>query len=54
MQENWENWMLAGEGIVDGAANEPSQGLVAEWLFDIYTSIPGQMMRNAWMKTGFE
>ncbi len=47
--------MLESEGFVDGAAKEPSpsQKLVAEWLIDVYTSIPGQTVRNEWMKTGF-
>ena len=46
--------MLEGEGIVDGAAKEPLWKLVAEWLIDVYTSVPGQMVRNALMKTCFE
>jgi len=46
--------MLEGAGFVDGAAKEPLQKLVAEWLVDVSTSIPGQTIRNAWMKTGFE
>jgi hypothetical protein len=28
MQEKWENWMLVGELIFDGAAKEPLQKLV--------------------------
>ena len=46
--------MLEGDGIVDGATKEPLQKLVAEILVDVYTNIPGQMVRNARMKTGFE
>jgi hypothetical protein len=41
MQEKWEHWMLEGDGIVNGAAKEPSRKLVAEWLVDIYNNIPG-------------
>ena len=33
---------------------EPLQMLVVEWLLDVYISIPGQMVRNALIKTGFE
>ena len=54
MPEKLENWMLEGEGIVEGAAKEPSWKLVAKWLVDVYTSIPGQTVRNSWMRTGFE
>jgi hypothetical protein len=46
--------MLEGEGIVNGAAKEPSRKLVAEWPVDVYTNIPGQMVKNAWMKKGYE
>ena len=46
--------MLEGEGIVNGAAKEPSPKLVAEWLVDVYNNIPGQTVRNAWMKKGYE
>jgi hypothetical protein len=35
MQEKWEDWMLEGEGIVNGAAKEPSRKLFAEWLVDV-------------------
>ena len=46
--------MLEGEEIVDGAAKETSWKFVAEQLVDVYTSIPGQVVRNAWMKTVFK
>ena len=39
MQEKWEDWMLEGEGIVDGAAKGPTQKLVAEWIVDVYNNI---------------
>ena len=54
MQEIWEDWMLEGEGIVNGAVKEPSCKLVAEWHVDVYTNILGQTARNAWMKKGYE
>ena len=40
--------------IVDGAAKEPSRKLVAEWIVEVYWSIPQEISRNAWMKKGFE
>jgi hypothetical protein len=54
MQEKWEDMMLEGEGILNGAAKEPSRKLVVEWLVDVYSNIPGQSVRNAWMKKGHE
>ena len=30
MREKWEDWMLEGDGIINGAAKEPSCQLVAE------------------------
>jgi hypothetical protein len=39
--------MLDREGIVDGGSKEPSWKLVVEWLVDVYTSTPGQMVRKA-------
>ncbi len=46
--------MSEGEGNVEGSAKEPSKKLVAEWPVDDYTSIPGQVIRNAQLKTGFK
>ena len=54
MREKWENWMVAEDGIVNGVAKKPSRKLVAEWLTDVYMNLPGQTVRNAWMKTGFQ
>jgi hypothetical protein len=54
MREKWEDWMLEGEGIVDGVAKEPTRKLVAEWLVSVYTNMSGQTVRNAWMKKGYE
>ena len=47
MREKWEDWMLDGEGIVNGVAKEPSRKMVAEWLLDVYKNIPGKIARNA-------
>jgi hypothetical protein len=47
IQEKWVDRMLDREGIVDGAAKETSWKLVVEWLVDVYTSTPGQMVRKA-------
>ncbi len=49
-----ETWMVAGDRIVDDVAKEPSRKLVIEWLIDVYINLPGQTVRNAWMKKGFE
>jgi hypothetical protein len=54
MRDKWEDWMIEGEGIVDGAAKEPSRKLVAEWVLEVYNNFPAQTARNAWMKTGYE
>jgi hypothetical protein len=52
MRERWEGWMMNG-GIVEGKAKEPTRKQVAEWLVDSYTTIPVQIARNAWLKTGY-
>jgi len=44
---------MAGEGVVNGIAKEPSCQQVAEWLVDAYANIPNQVARNAWMKNGY-
>ena len=54
MRDKWEDWMIEGEGIVDGAAKEPSRKLVAEWVLAVYNNFPAQTARNAWMKQGYE
>ena len=46
--------MLEGEGIVVVTVKEPSWRLVVKGLVDVYTSIPGQAVRNLWMKAGFK
>ena len=54
MREKWEDWMLEGDGLVNGAAKEPTQKLVAEWVWVAYNSIPNQTANNAWLKKDFE
>ena len=54
MRDQWEDWMIEREGIVDGAAMEPPRKLVAEWVLDVYNNFPVQTARNAWMKKEFE
>ena len=54
MRDKWEDWMIEGEGIVNGAAKELSRKLVAKWVLDIYDNFPVQTARNAWMKKGYE
>jgi hypothetical protein len=54
MGKKWEEWMLTGGGIVNGFAKEPSRQLVAEWVVDVYTKLPAQIVRKAWMKTGYK
>ena len=54
LREKWENWMVDGEGIVDGQAMEPSQQMIAEWLVEVYNNIPEEMGQNAWKKRGYE
>jgi len=53
MREKWEDWMLDGEGIVNGVAMETSRKMVAEWLLDVYKNIPSKIARNSWMKWGY-
>ena len=50
----WEEWMLDGDGLLNGVAKEPSRKMVAEWLLDVYKNFAGQTARNAWMKKGYE
>jgi hypothetical protein len=54
MREKWEDWMVTGEGMVNGSAKEPTRQLVAEWAVEVYKTIPAQTVRNSWMKKGFE
>jgi hypothetical protein len=54
MREKWEDWMLDGDGLVNGAAKEPTRKVVAEWVLEAYNSIPNQTAKNAWLKKEFE
>ncbi len=54
MREKWEDWMIDGEGIVNGVVKEPSRKMVSEWLLDIYKEIPRKTARNAWINRGYE
>ncbi len=54
MMEQWEDWMYAGGGVVEGVAKTPSRKLVAEWIIDTYKVIMEETARNAWRKKGFE
>jgi hypothetical protein len=54
MRKKWENWMVMGEGIVNGIAKEPTRQLVAEWAVEVYKNLPAQTVRNSWRKSGFE
>jgi hypothetical protein len=54
MQQKWENWMVVGDGIVNGVAKEPMRQLVAEWVVDVYKNLLAHTVRNASMKSGFE
>jgi hypothetical protein len=50
----WENWMVIGEGIVDGRAKEPFRKMIAEWLAEVYNNIPEEIGWNAWKKRDYE
>jgi hypothetical protein len=54
LREKWEEWMTEGGGIADGTSKEPTRKMVAEWLVEVYNSLPDGMVRNSWKKTGFE
>ena len=54
MRDKWEDWMIEGEGIVNGATKEPSRKLVAERVLDVYNNFPVQNARNELMKEGYE
>ena len=48
----WEDWMIEGEGITNGAVKDPSRKLVAKWVLDVYNNFPMKTARNAWLKKG--
>ena len=43
----WEEWMVDGDGIVNGQAKEPSRKMVADWLMEVYNNIPETIGINA-------
>ena len=54
LHQKWEDWMMEGDGIVDGVAKEPSCKMMVEWVLQVYESIPEAIGRNAWKKQGYE
>jgi hypothetical protein len=54
LRQKWEDWMMEGDRIVDGVAKEPSHKMVAEWIVQVYESIPEAIGRNAWKKQVYE
>ena len=54
MTGQWEDWMYAGGGVVEGVTNTPSRKLVAEWILGTYKAISEEMGQNAWRKKGYE
>jgi hypothetical protein len=46
--------MVAGDGIIDGIAKEPTRQVLAEWVVDVYKNLPEETVQNALMKSGFE
>ncbi len=54
MREKWEDWMIDGDGLVNGVAKEPSRIMVAEWSLEVHNNTSGQTARTAWTKKGYE
>ena len=54
LHQKWEDLMMEGDGIVDGVAKEPSRKMVAEWVDQVYESIPEEIGQNTWKKQGYE
>ena len=54
LRGKWEEWMVEGDGIVNGQAKEPSRKMVAEWVTEVYSNIPETVGINAWKKEGYE
>ena len=54
MREKWDDWMIDGDGLVNGVAKEPSRIMVVESVWEIYNNIEGQTVRNAWIKKGYK
>jgi hypothetical protein len=38
------------EGIIDGVAKEPTQKMVAQWLVEVYSTMPEVIGRSTWMR----
>ena len=54
MREKWEDWMLEGAGIVDGATKELTQKLIAQWIVDVYNNIWDGMLGRRKALNGFK
>ena len=54
LSQKWEDWMMEGDGIVDGVAKEPSCKMVVEWVIPVYESIPEEIRQNAQKKQGYD
>ncbi len=54
LRGKWEEWMVEGNGIVDGQSKEPSRQMIAEWVAAVYQNIPENVGVNAWKKHGYE
>ena len=54
LHQKWEDWMMEGEGIVEGVVKEQSCKLVAEWIVEVHSNIPEEVAQNAWKNTGYE
>ena len=50
----WEDWMTDGAGICNRIAKEPNRKQVVEWLLEAYTTMPTEIVRNAWKKEDYE
>ena len=54
LRVKWEEWMVDGDGIVNGQAKQPSCKMVADWLMQVYNNIPETIGINAWKKEVYE
>jgi hypothetical protein len=50
LREMWVNWMMEGDGIVNGMAKEPYHKMAAEWLVEVYKNISKEIWWNEWKK----
>ncbi len=50
LHQKREDWMMEGDGIVDGVAKEPSCKLVAEWIIQVNESIHEGIGQNSWKR----